>query len=83
MCDAILGSIADQLNELSEKYLIDAISQDAYAFGVHDLLGNVPTARAPAHLLILRHIRDWKATELITAEQATNLQQRIVAASKG
>ena len=35
--------IASRLNDLSEQYLLDHIDQVEYAFGVHDLLGEVPT----------------------------------------
>ena len=82
MAKPILDNITSRLNELSEQYLLDVIDQDAYAFGVHDLLGEIPTPCAPAHIPVLHCIKFWKETQLIAAEQATMLLQRVVAASK-
>ena len=79
--EAVLSSIASRLNDLSEKYLTDAIDQEQYAFGVHDTLQMVPTALAPGHIVILRRIKDWKEATLITAEQAKGLSDRVMAAS--
>ena len=80
--EAILASIQARLTQFSEQYLSDVIDQDKYAFCVHDLLGDIPTPAAPRHLPVLRAVKQWKADELITAEQAVMLQSRIIAASK-
>ena len=58
--------------------LLDAMAQDDYAFAVHDLLQEVPTPSAPAHIPVLRCVKFWKETELITAEQAAMLQLRLI-----
>ena len=80
--EPVLDSIGSRLNDLGEQYMLDVINQDDYAFSVHDLLQLVPTAPAPSHLPILRRVKDWKEMTLITTEQAQQVQQWVIAASK-
>ena len=80
---AELNSIASKLSELSEEYLTEEIDEETYAFAVHDLLAEcLPTPCSPAHIVVLKRLKDWKEAVLITDEQKRSCFQRVIAASK-
>ena len=80
---AELNSIASKLSELSEEYLTEEIDEETYAFSVHDLLAEcLPTPCSPAHIVVLKRLKDWKEALIITDEQQRSCFQRVIAASK-
>ena len=80
---AELNSIASKLSELSEEYLTEEIDEETYAFSVHDLLAEcLPTPCSPAHIVVLKRLKDWKEALIITDEQKRSCFQRVIAASK-
>lgn len=79
----MLDSIALKLSDHAEKYQLDEISEATYAFAVHDLLNDrLPTPSAPAHVEVLKRLKDWHEALLITPEQLGACRERVVAASK-
>ena len=81
---ATLDSIASELNTVAEKLLTDEISEEDAAFSVHDLLNErLPTPSVPAHLEVLKRLKDWHQAALITKEQLKVNQGRIISSSRG
>ena len=79
----VLNSIASKLADLSERHLLDEIGEATYAFAVHDLLNErLPTPSSPAHLEVLKRLKDWHEAMLITPEQLGTMRLRVIAASK-
>ena len=73
-----LTSIAFELNSLAEKNLMEQMDDDAYTAAVQHQLQRVPAPQAPAHLEVLKRIKDWKQASLITEKQAESARAAIV-----
>ena len=79
---ARLDSIALQLNDLAEQFYSELIDEGSYAFNIHDVLAHLPMLKAPAHIAVLKRIKDWKDAALVPPEVAKNLRQRVLSASR-
>ena len=79
---AKLDCIASELNDLAEQHLLGSIDEASYAFEMNDVLAQLPTPGKPAHLEVLKRVKDWKEATLVPSEVATALQLRVVSASR-
>ena len=81
--EAAVAGIEFELTELAEERISEDMSDADYFRQMDDLLGNVPTPPAPAHLQVLKKAKFWQTSGLITRLMFDQLRARLNTAAHG